>query len=60
MWGKERGLGAQRGEGQGLRALGTLRQGLRIERAETRGKGGLLWKRVGRGTSKGHTYSPLG
>ena len=56
-WGKERELGAQRGEGQ---AQGTLRQGSRLERAEARGKGGLLWKHVGRGTSKGHTSSPLG
>ena len=56
-WGKERELGAQRGEGQ---AQGTLKQGSRLERAEARGKGGLLWKRVGRGTSKGHTSSPLG
>ena len=60
VWGKERGLEAQREEGQGLRALGTLRQGLRIERAEARGKGGLLWKHVVGGNSKGHTYSPLG
>lgn len=52
---QERKLGAQRG-GQ---AQGTLRQGLRIERAEARGRGACFGSAWGRGTSKGHT-SPVG
>ena len=60
--GRPRGSAGRKGSWahrRGRQAQGTLRQGLRIERAEARGRGGLFWKRLGRGTSKGHT-SPVG
>lgn len=51
------GKEAGRTEGEGRPR--DARQGYDIERAEARGRGGLFWKRLGRGTSKGHT-SPVG